>query len=307
MHIASSANPQPDPEQDPPPQVLHSDDSLGPQAEPAGNVAVPAVDRNETALAEDDDGDVVAGPAIEAFVTLSKTHRKCFRLHGDLYSYNLTGCRVYAEDLTTNIDQPDFVPLIQQFLYTQDHSDSGSSTGQAVDNLPPFYEKVTVYPSAVATFYSPSDISGVGGMRYERIRAVDSWRKGPGRHDCVFVETDPDAPGMRGLDIARVRLFFSFTYNGIKYPCALVHWFSRVAESADRGTGMWVVEPDSTDDGKPFASVIHLDTIIRAAHLLPVYGSQFVSRTLSFTDTLNEFRSFYVNKYADHHAFEIAF
>ena len=144
-------------------------------------------------------------------------------------------------------------------------------------------------------------------MCYERIRAVDSWRKGPGRYDCIFVETDPDAPGMRGLDIARVRLFFSFTYDGIKYPCALVHWFSCTAESADRGTRMWVVEPDSADDGKPFASVIHLDTIIRAAHLLPVFGEGFVSRTLSFADTLDEFQSFYVNKYADHHAFEIAF
>jgi hypothetical protein len=205
------------------------------------------------------------------------------------------------------MDQPDFVLLIQQFLYVRDHSNSDSSTSQALDNLPPFHEKITVYPSAVATFYSPSDISGVGGMHYERIHAIDSWRKGPARYDCIFAVTDPDVPGMRGLDVARVRLFFSFTFNGIKYLCALVHWYSCAAESADSGTGMWVVEPDSADDGKPFASVIHLDTIIRAAHLLPVFGEGFVSRTLSFTDTLDEFQSFYVNKYADHHTFEIAF
>ena len=78
MYTASSANPQSDSEQDPPPQVLPSDDSLGLQAELAGNMAVPTVDRNKTALAEDDDGDVVASPAIEAFITLSKMHRKCF-------------------------------------------------------------------------------------------------------------------------------------------------------------------------------------------------------------------------------------
>ena len=216
-------------------------------------------------------------------------------------------CRVYADDIAAKIDQPDFVSLIQQFLYAQEHLDSNSSADQAPINLPPFHEKITIYPSAVATFYSPSDISGIKGMRYERIRAIGSWRKGPPRYDCIFVETDPDAPGMRGLDIARVRLFFAFTYNGIRYPCALIHWFSRVAESADGGTGMWVVEPDSEDDGKPFTSVIHLDAAVRAAHLLPVFGEGFVSRTLAFTDTLDEFRSFYVNRYVDHHAFEIAF
>ena len=44
-------------------------------------------------------------------------------------------------------------------------------------------------------------------MRSEHIHAIKSWRKGPPRHDCVFVETNPDAPGMAGLDIACVRLF----------------------------------------------------------------------------------------------------
>jgi hypothetical protein len=70
---------------------------------------------------------------------------------------------------------------------------------------------------------------------------------------------------------------------------------------------MWVVEPDSADDGSPFATVIHLDTVIRAAHLLPIFGAGFVSKTLTFADTLDAFRTFYVNKYVDHHAFEIAF
>ncbi|KAF8528622.1 hypothetical protein JB92DRAFT_3081421 [Gautieria morchelliformis] len=150
--------------------------------------------------------------------------------------------------------------------------------------LPTFYGKITVYPSAVATFHAPSDISGIGGMRREHIRAVNSWRKGSGRYDTIFVNTDPFAEGMHGLDIARVQLFFSFSHDGVQYPCALVHWFSRLV-----------------------TSIVHLDTIVRAAHLLPVFGHEYVSRTLSFSDTLDEFTSFYVNKYADHHAFEIAF
>lgn len=181
------------------------------------------------------------------------------------------------------------------------------SSSQTCINLSPFDKKITVYPSAVATFFSPSDISGVGGMRSERICAVDSWRKGPPWHDCVFVETDPDSSGMCGLDIAHVQLFFSFIHNNIKYPCALIHWFSRISGSADSSTGMWVVEPDLTNDGRPIVAIIHLDTIIRAAHLLPVFKEGFVSKNLSFTDTLDKFQTFYVNKFVDHHAFEIAF
>ncbi|KAF8802623.1 hypothetical protein BYT27DRAFT_7306648 [Phlegmacium glaucopus] len=170
-----------------------------------------------------------------------------------------------------------------------------------------FYGRITIYPSAVATFHAPSDISGIGGMRRERIRAVKSWRKGPGRYDTIFVNTDPSVEGMRGLDVAHVRLFFSFSHDGIKYPCALVHWFSCVGNLPDDHTGMWVVEPDTLDTGENHTAIIHLDTIVRASHLIPVFGPQRVSRTLSFTDTLDTFTSFYVNKYVDHHVFEIAF
>jgi len=70
---------------------------------------------------------------------------------------------------------------------------------------------------------------------------------------------------------------------------------------------MWVVEREVTNDGRPIASVIHLDTIIRAAHLLPVFKEGFVSKYLSFTDTLDKFQMVYVNKFVDHHVFEIAF
>jgi hypothetical protein len=169
-----------------------------------------------------------------------------------------------------------------------------------------FYGKITIHPSAVAVFRAPSDLSGIGGMRCERIRAVKSWRKGPGRYDTIFVNTDPLVEGMRGLDIARVRLFFSFSHHGVKYSCALVRWYSRVGDSPDNNTGMWIVEPDMLVNGGAVASIIHLDTIVRASHLLPVFGPQCVSRTISFTNTLDTFQAFYVNKYIDHHAFEIA-
>lgn len=227
---------------------------------------------------------------------------------------NFTAKRIYPNLLADQIGQPDLTSLIQHFLRNQCYSDSDSeSSSSASSDLPEFYEKITLYTSAVATFYAPSDISGIGGMRYERIRAVDTWRNGPGRYDCVFVSTqvdsdsDASAKGMDGFDIARVRLFFSFKHDGVVYPCALVHWFKRLGDSPDENTGMWVVEPEVHEDGTRFASVIHLDSMFRAAHLMPVYGNSFVPTYLSYTHTLDAFRAYYVNKYIDHQAFEIAF
>lgn len=146
-------------------------------------------------------------------------------------------------------------------------------------------------------------------MSFERIRAVPSWRNGPARYDCVFVETDPTAKGMAGLDIARVRLFFSFSFRGTFYPCALVEWFSRVGDAPDEDSGMWIVEPDCNSDADDIRhiSVIHIDSILRGAHLLGVYGNQRLPLGLSFTQTLDIFRAYYVNKYIDHHSYEIAF
>ncbi|KAF8805624.1 hypothetical protein BYT27DRAFT_7224752 [Phlegmacium glaucopus] len=238
---------------------------------------------------EDDDHGDVDGPTMQAHVDLSK----------------ISLCRVYAEDIATQVEQPDLPDLIQQFIHNQQHPNHHSNT--SVSALPMFYGKITIYPSAVATFHAPSDISGIGGMRREHIRAVKSWRNGPGRYDTIFVNTDPSVEGMQGLDVARVRLFFSFSHDGIEYPCALVHWFSCVSDLPDNHTGMWVVEPDTLDTGENHTAIIHLDTIVRASHLIPVFGLQHISRTLSFTDTLDTFTSFYVNKYVDHHAFEIAF
>jgi hypothetical protein len=214
---------------------------------------------------------------------------------------------IHPEDIAAEIEQPDFINLIQQFIYNQQRPDHASSSDASAPVPPRFFAKITVYGSAVATFHAPSDVSGIGGMRRERIRAIKSWRKGPGRYDTIFVNTDPSAEGMRGLDIARVRLLFSFCYEGVKYPCALVRWFSCVSDLPDDHTGMWVVEPETSNDGEPLVSIIHLDSIVRASHLLPVFGQEHVSTTISFTDTLDTFTSFYVNKYIDHHAFEIAF
>lgn len=181
-----------------------------------------------------------------------------------------------------------------------------SSSNNQPPSLPQFQGKISVYTSAISTFRAPSDLSGIGGMHRERIRATPTWKNGPGRYDCVFVNTDSASDGFLGLEVAWVRLFFSFEFRGITYPCALVWWMSRLSSEPDEDTGMWVVEPDFNDDGSPYMTVIHLDSILRAAHLIGVCNSDFVPKDLAFHQSLDAFRAFYVNRFIDHHAFEIA-
>ena len=201
-------------------------------------------------------------------------------------------CKVYPEDVAMEIGLPDFPGLIEQFIYNQQHPDNASDDSSL--NFPTFYSKIMIYPSAVATFHAPSDISGVGGMRRKHIHAVKSWRKGAGCYDTIFINTNSSMEGMGGLDVAHTQLFFHFLMRASNTHAPL-------SSGSDELMGMWKVEPDQDQT----LAVIHLDTIVQAAHL-PVFGPGCVSRSLSFTNTLDTFHRFYVNKYVDHHVFEIA-
>src|SRR5258708_1269222 len=109
-----------------------------------------------------------------------------------------------AESVQQTLKQPDFVDLIRRFLYAQRHLESNIKH-ISLDDLPAFHEKVTLYPSAVATFYAPSDISGTGGIRCEDIHTTSDWGKNHECwYDCIFVNSDPSASAMRGLEIAHV-------------------------------------------------------------------------------------------------------
>ena len=112
---------------------------------------------------------------------------------------------------------------------------------------------------------------------------------------------------MQGLLIARVYLFFRFSFANREYPCALVHWYTKSAEP-DAVTGLWVVEPEYTRHRYRNMGIVHLDSVVRGAHLLPRFPSNTqLPREIDYIHTLDVYRSFYVNKYVDHHAFEIAF
>ncbi|KAG2107503.1 uncharacterized protein F5147DRAFT_577773 [Suillus discolor] len=101
---------------------------------------------------------------------------------------------------------------------------------------------------------------------------------------------------------------FSFTFRGVLYPCALIRWFSTIGDRPCPETGMWMVEPElDADSGERLVSVVHLETIMRPAHLIPVYGSHLLPCDITHSDSLMAFEVFYINKYSDYHTFEIAY
>jgi hypothetical protein len=205
--------------------------------------------------------------------------------------------------------QQDFQDLIRRFLFDQAYlnaPNAPSSSDVPLEQCPPFHSPISVYHTMMAVFYSPSDPCGPHGMRRESIRSTPCWRKGAPRRDTVFVERDTAVPGIHGLDVVRLLALFSFTCAGKYYPCALVRWFKHVSDEPDMTTGMWVVQPDHNADGSPAIGVIHLDSVLRAAHLMPVFGDSFIPHHLNLNHTLDAFQSFYVNHYIDYHAFELA-
>ncbi|KAL1724787.1 hypothetical protein EV714DRAFT_288235 [Schizophyllum commune] len=110
----------------------------------------------------------------------------------------------------------------------------------------------------------------------------------------MYVLQDNDEPGFYSLYTAHVMLFFSFHHEDIKYPCALV-------------LGLWIIEPDLSDNGQHIMDVIHVDAILHGAHLIGAAGRQKIPLCFSHTDSMDCFKAFYVNKYADYHTFEIAY
>jgi hypothetical protein len=117
--------------------------------------------------------------------------------------------------------------MIRRFLYDQLYPDSEiPSNLLEMTAYPAFNGNIAIFYSALATFLAPSDSHGVNGMCREYIRAMSSWRRGEARYDCLLLNSNPELDGMRGLDVARVLMFFSFSYFAKEHQCALIHWFS---------------------------------------------------------------------------------
>ena len=111
---------------------------------------------------------------------------------------------------------------------------------------------------------------------------------------------------MQGMDVVHIHAFFSFkTQDGEDYPCAVVRWFV-LSDEPNEDTGMWIVCPGYNARHQPDISVINIDTIHCAAHLIPVYGTQEIPPEIGLHHSYDVFHTYYVNKYANHHVFEIA-
>jgi hypothetical protein len=68
---------------------------------------------------------------------------------------------------------------------------------------------------------------------------------------------------------------------------------------------MWVVEREKRNDGSRLMDFISIDTILQSCHLLPIYGKEMVLRDITHVKSLESFQVFYINKFADHHSFEL--
>ncbi|KAH9963681.1 hypothetical protein BJV74DRAFT_786692, partial [Russula compacta] len=74
-------------------------------------------------------------------------------------------------------------------------------------------------------------------------------------------------------------------------------------------TGMWVVKPSMTTARQPKFAIIHINSIFRAAHLIPVFvaAPQLPPQEIHPHCSYDYFHLFYINKFADHHAFATVF
>ncbi|KAH9039488.1 hypothetical protein EDB83DRAFT_2507662 [Lactarius deliciosus] len=175
--------------------------------------------------------------------------------------------------LAAYIKQPMFPLIFAQFLYKFCHPDERVA--------PSTMEECPVFDGAIKS--TPNFF-------------------GHPHHDTVFVVVDSQ-PGMEGMEIGRILLFFSFEYRRKNFSCALINWFVHTDER-DSDTGMWIVKQELDCRGKPTLEVIHVDSIARAAHLLPIYGGSRVPEDFDYHTALDSYCTYFVNHYVDHHAHE---
>ena len=199
-----------------------------------------------------------------------------------------------VDGLGLHIHEPLFAGILSTFQNDQLGRSDGSEIHISDDDsdILDYISPISVFHSAVSSFYTPSDPSGLCGMRRECIQSTLSWQSSGPQRDCVFVVEDEDKKGFQGMSIVCVKLFFSLTYEGDEYPCTLVEWFKKVGRLPDKQTDMWVVKLEEDHHGTRLTSVMHLDTILRGAHLIPVCGKGFLPPNFHHNWSLDSFKAF---------------
>jgi hypothetical protein len=177
------------------------------------------------------------------------------------------------------------------------------------DALPHYEGRLSIYDSASAIFYAPSELAGPHGMHLEIIRSKSLWRGEYERRDTVLVKAGDNNDILGGMYVARIVRFLSFTYDGVRQPCALVEWYLPLDAEPDEVTGMWRVRShlQRRRRGEQIArrhmDLIRLEDIVRGCHLVPEYGERWIDHT-HFSHSLLRYRTFFVNHYIDFHSHE---
>ncbi|KAI6037783.1 hypothetical protein EDC04DRAFT_2868601 [Pisolithus marmoratus] len=256
---------------------------------------------------------------LDKFAAVQADFKKHGMLGGNCLS-NVLGnlectCARNTRDLAIELNIPQFHDILWHFLQSQLQHDDCDPEDVPLDECPFYDGSVNVYNSvsnvynsvsnvynSVSNVYNSVDMSGLHGMCHEHIHCSPTWRNEGSHYDCVFVITNPHMKGMLGLDVACVLCFFLFKHLGTEYPCAVICWFDCVGDGPNN-TGMWVVHMRNAQD----IAIIHINTIYHAAQLIPVYASQHGIDPASIkpNESYDKFQFYYVNKFADHHAFKI--
>lgn len=258
-----------------------------------------------------DDVGPCSGPRLASSLTLAVTRGE-YLVNGRCTSHDrrdLTSDLIEPkyprslDALADYIDEPAFKDAFLEYLFQIRHPKRPIPAD--IQRYTPFNSKIYVHHSATARFYAPSDACGVGGMQRQLIRCNPDWRGHP-RRDTVFVAESKTPVMPHGMMIAQLRLLFSFTdpFTRESYPCALVNWFPTVGDSPDPVTGMWMVEREIENGCSP-VQVIDVRSIVRGAHLLPVFGSGRLPEGFSFTTALDAFETYFINPYIDHHTHDM--
>lgn len=208
--------------------------------------------------------------------------------------------------MAVHLHLPNLEELCRRFVYDQINQDDDalSSEDITLEDCPVIRSRISRYNSARAVFHAPSEISGKTGMHSEMIRSNPRWRNENHRYDTVLVQNGPeDHPKMRGMVVGRVISFLAFSHEDVRYRTALVEWFLPVNDEPDPVTGMWIVRPEVIR-GRRNVGIIHVECIVRACHLIGVYGRHYLPIDFHFSYSLDAFQYFYVNHYIDYHSHE---
>ena len=78
-----------------------------------------------------------------------------------------------ANNVAASLNEPDLARLIQLFLRDQlPGTSSLSNIDDLDDDLPEFDKVISVYTSAMATFYAPSNLSGIRAPSQANIQTL---------------------------------------------------------------------------------------------------------------------------------------